>query len=110
IESIYSSFPKISIDNGLLEKSNNIVVVESDFYWNDVGCWDSIYEININDHNGNVIKGPFEINNVKNSLLINETVHTVAISDIESVVYIYSENGTLLCKMGKTQNIRKLFK
>ncbi len=109
-ESIYSSFPKISVDNGLMEKSDNIVVVESNFYWNDVGCWDSIYEINNPDHNGNVIKGPFKINNVKNSLLINETDHSIGISDMESVVYIYSENGTLLCRMGKTQNIRKLFK
>ncbi|MFO7882786.1 MAG: mannose-1-phosphate guanylyltransferase [Kosmotogaceae bacterium] len=109
-ESVYHSFPKISIDNGLLEKSDDIVVVESSFYWNDVGCWDSIYEINTPDHNGNVINGSFDINNVKNSLLINETNHTIGISDIDSAVYVHSEDGTLLCKLGKTQNIRKLFK
>jgi mannose-1-phosphate guanylyltransferase len=109
-ESVYRSFPKVSIDNGLMEKSDSIVVVESNFYWNDVGCWDSIYEINNPDDSGNVIKGSFETNNVKNSLLINETVQIIGISDIESAVYVHSDNGTLLCKLGKTQNIRKLFK
>lgn len=109
-ESVYRSFPKVSIDNGLMEKSDNIVVVESNFYWNDVGCWDSIYEINNSDDSGNVIKGLFKINNVRNSLLINETDHTIGISDIESSVYVHSENGTLLCKLGKSQNIRKLFR
>ncbi|MEA2065710.1 MAG: mannose-1-phosphate guanylyltransferase [Thermotogota bacterium] len=109
-ENVYRSFPKVSIDNGLMEKSAGIVVVESNFYWNDVGCWDSIYEINDPDDNGNVIKGSFETNNVKNSLLINETDQIIGISDIESSVYVHSGNGTLLCKLGKTQNIRRLFK
>ena len=38
----FSDLPKVSIDNGISEKSDKVVVFEGDFGWNDIGSFDSM--------------------------------------------------------------------
>ena len=45
IEKAYSLSKSISIDNGVMEKANNVYVVLSDFGWSDLGTWKSLYEV-----------------------------------------------------------------
>ena len=110
LERVYEALPKISIDYGIMEKADNTVVIPGYFYWNDIGSWDSVYDLEEKDGAGNVVKGPFIINNVSNSLLINTTETPLGLSDIENSVVISSKNGTLICERGRTQNVREITK
>ncbi len=38
----FNSFEKISIDYGLMEKADNVLMVKADFAWDDVGTWGSL--------------------------------------------------------------------
>jgi mannose-1-phosphate guanylyltransferase len=49
----------ISIDYGVMERSDEVVVIPGDFGWNDVGCWDSLGSVFPPDENGNITKGDF---------------------------------------------------
>ncbi len=44
IEMAFPRLKNISIDYGILEKSNNVYVLPADFVWNDLGAWNAIYE------------------------------------------------------------------
>lgn len=73
----YKSIPKVSIDYAYSEKSQNLLVVKSNFRWSDVGTFEEISKIyqylenNINDDNQtNQDNGIFKINS--NSFLIRD--------------------------------------
>ena len=42
MEVVYQKLKKISIDFAVMEKAENVVMLESDFDWDDVGEWPAI--------------------------------------------------------------------
>lgn len=56
-ENFASVVTSISIDRGLLERSRNVMVVEGDFGWDDVGTWASLRRVRELDDTGNGIMG-----------------------------------------------------
>ncbi len=48
----------ISIDRGLLERSDKVVVVPASFGWDDVGTWASLRRVRALDDTGNGVMGP----------------------------------------------------
>ncbi len=51
----FPSYPNISVDYGILEKSSNVYVMKCDFGWADLGTWHSIYEAMQKGENDNVV-------------------------------------------------------
>ena len=51
----FRSYPNLSIDSGILEKSEHVCVARCQFGWADVGTWQGIYEAREKDAEGNVV-------------------------------------------------------
>jgi mannose-1-phosphate guanylyltransferase len=49
--------PNLSIDEGLLERSDRVAVIPSTFRWDDIGAWDALFRTNTPDPRGNVVLG-----------------------------------------------------
>lgn len=105
---IYEKMPSISIDYSIMEKSDKIALVELLSDWNDLGSWKSLYEVKQKDDNGNVTQGNVVIENVKNSFIYSQK-ELVAVSDLENVVIVETEDAIMACKMDKSQNVKKLY-
>jgi mannose-1-phosphate guanylyltransferase len=56
-EEFFRRTPDLSIDQGLLERSDRVGVLSADFAWDDVGAWDAIYRTHPLDEQGNVAIG-----------------------------------------------------
>jgi mannose-1-phosphate guanylyltransferase len=54
VEEFFRRAPTLSIDEGLLERSERVAVVRASFAWDDVGAWDAIYRTRPADSAGNV--------------------------------------------------------
>ena len=54
---VYPNLKKISIDFAVMEQAKRVVMLESDFDWDDVGEWPAIARHYPADENGNVFKG-----------------------------------------------------
>ena len=106
--SIYEKMPNISVDYAIMEKSENIALVELKSDWNDLGSWQAIYKVKEKDGNNNVISGNVITNNVKNSLVFSQK-ELVAVSDLENVIVVETEDAILACDMNKTQNVKVLY-
>jgi mannose-1-phosphate guanylyltransferase len=50
---VYPELPSISVDYGVLEKSDRIRVVKADFGWSDVGSWEAMADLWPQDQDGN---------------------------------------------------------
>ncbi len=105
---IYEKMPSISIDYAIMEKSDKIALVELQSDWNDLGSWQSLYNVKQKNENGNVITGKVITENVKNSFIYSQK-ELVAVADLEDVVIVETEDAIMACKMDKTQNVKKLY-
>ena len=51
----FPKMPSILIDNGVMEKADKIAVVPGSFGWNDVGSWETTWEMSEKDAAGNAL-------------------------------------------------------
>ena len=108
IDRIFPACKNISIDYGIMEKSENVYVYPADFGWSDLGTWGSLYSHLELDEYKNTIQG----NNV---MMYDSTDNLVKVPDDKLVVlqglqgYIVVENeGTILvCKKEDEQKIKQ---
>lgn len=105
---IYENMPAISIDYAIMEKSDKIALVELLSDWNDLGSWKSLYAVRKKDENNNVLKGNVIVNNVKNSFIYSQK-ELVAVSDLEDIVLVETEDAIMACKMSESQNVKQLY-
>lgn len=106
--SIYDAMPSISIDYAIMEKSDKIALIELESDWNDLGSWQSLYEIKPKDENGNVLTGKVVVDDVKNSFIYSQK-ELVAVSGLEDVVIVETEDAIMACKMSDSQSVKKLY-
>ena len=103
-------FPKlesISIDYGVMEKSDKVAVVPADLGWNDVGSWTALDEIANRDANGNVITGNVVDVDSKDSI-IYATNRLVATLGLKDTVVVDTEDATLVCRKDRAQDVKKI--
>ena len=71
IRRVYEDCPAISIDYGVMEKTQKAWVFLSDFGWTDLGTWESVYEQVSKDGQGNVVSAEVRmVDDVENSVIL----------------------------------------
>lgn len=104
----YSKLESISIDYGILEKTNPIYVIPADFGWDDVGAWTSLDRIHEPDENGNVVQGNVLSLDTKKCIIQGTGNKLIAIMGLENVIAVDTPDVTLICSKDKAQNIKEL--
>lgn len=104
----FDKMPNISIDYALMEKSDNIAMVELESDWKDLGSWQSIYEVSPKDNNGNVFVGHVLDRDSKDSFVYSSS-KLVATIGLEDTVVIETEDAILACKKDKTQDVKQIY-
>lgn len=107
LEYIYKQINSVSIDNGLLEKTKNLYIVNSHFKWNDLATWDEFFNLSDKDEHNNVLKGNVVALKTSNSLLISKN-KLIAVTDIEDLIVIESDNSIFITKRGKSEKVKEL--
>lgn len=105
IEQVYPNIESISVDYGIMERSDDVVVLEGDFGWNDVGSWDALDSIYDTDENGNVLKGN-QINiDTKNCISFGNK-KLIATIGIENLIIVETDDALLICNKDKAQDVK----
>jgi len=109
IEEVYDKIPEMSVDYGILEKSNKVAVVPMDARWSDLGSFDSLYEISAKDEFGNAAIGekPVSINS-KNNLVVGQKL--IATIGVEKLIIVDTEDALLVSRMGESEKVREIYK
>lgn len=105
---LFEKMPNISIDYAVMEKSDKIALVKLESDWNDLGSWQSIYDVSEKDKNNNVIIGHVLDEGSKNSFVYSSS-KLVATIGLEDVVVVETEDAVLACKKDKTQDVKRIF-
>lgn len=103
----FCEMPSISIDYGVMEKSQRVSLIAADIGWSDVGSWDAVLEMATKDKDGNGISGNVMAINCKNSLLRSES-RLVAAVGLEGIIAVETPDAILLAKVGESQHVRDI--
>lgn len=101
----YSKIEPISIDYGILEKYNKVVVIPVDLGWSDIGNWASLHDL-LSDEGSNVIKGSHVGIDTKNCLIHSSKL--VATIGLDSFIIIETEDSILICPKSRAQLVKDL--
>jgi mannose-1-phosphate guanylyltransferase len=105
---IYTEIASISIDNGILEKADNVFVLPSSFGWSDLGTWKSVHEqLEEKDSNTALNVNLHAINSEKN-LVVSDTKKLVVIKDLDGYFIIDTKDALLICKSDQEQEVKKI--
>ena len=105
IREVYPTIPSISIDYGVMERSNDVVVIIGDFGWNDVGSWDTLGVLYDMDDDGNIIKGD-QINlKTKNCISYSED-RFIATIGVEDLIIVETPDAVLVCRKDCAQDVK----
>jgi mannose-1-phosphate guanylyltransferase/mannose-6-phosphate isomerase len=107
VEEHFAAMPSISIDYGVLEKSDRVSLIPCDIGWNDVGSWHAVHEISAKDGNGNTLQGNVIALECHNSLIRAEK-RLVAAIGVEDLCVIETTDAVLISKSDQTQRVREV--
>ena len=104
---LWSQLPNISIDYGVLEKSDNVMLIPCDIGWSDVGSWDALHEVSEQDQCRNAIQGRVIAKDCHNSL-IHSNQRLVAAVGVEDLCIVETQDALLVTKRGESQRVREI--
>ncbi len=106
IKEIYGKVENISIDKGILEKSNNVKMIRGNFKWMDIGSVKDFFEIHEKDTKNNVIIGDLIITKeTSNTNILNKSDNLLITIGLENVNVIKDNK---VCIIYNKKNINDL--
>ncbi|WP_026882565.1 mannose-1-phosphate guanylyltransferase [Clostridium akagii] len=103
----YNLVDSVSIDYAIMEKSENIYVIPSEFGWDDVGTWYSVERYRDKDENNNVCIGNIININSKNNIIIGRN-KPVIISGLDDIFVVESDDVILIGKKEDIKDIKNI--
>ncbi|MCX7876184.1 MAG: sugar phosphate nucleotidyltransferase [Melioribacteraceae bacterium] len=104
---VYGQLKSISIDYGVMEKADNVYLTKAEFYWNDVGSWEAVYEIANKNDDGNAIVGDVYTEHTFNSYIFSQNKFVATIG-VEDLIVINTDDALLICRRDKAQEVRQI--
>lgn len=104
LQEAYRGMPSISVDYGILEKEQGILVVPAEMGWSDLGTWRSLHEF-LDDTGGNVAFGNVILTDCRNTLARTDG-GLVAILGMEDTVVIRNGDAVLVCPRSRSEDVK----
>ena len=107
IRELYPNCQNISIDYGVMEKSDNVYVRAGDFGWNDIGTWSAVYQNSHKDASANVVSsGNVIVHNTSGSIIRIPRNKVAVVDGLEGYIVALKDDTLLICPIDNEQNIR----
>ena len=102
---IYLSLIPQAIDNALIEKVSDLLVVTAGFDWMDVGTYADLAGAVASDELGNYLKGNVEAIDVNNSYVENHIDKPVVVIGLDNCVVVNTKEGVLVTRKDLSQKV-----
>ena len=108
-KAFFNEFKRISIDFGIMEKSNRIKVIPCDIGWNDIGSFLAFEDVLPKNEHGSIIQkaSAKEIDSANNIIYLEGD--EIALIGVTDLVVVKSEGKLLIAHKDHLQDIKKIF-
>jgi mannose-1-phosphate guanylyltransferase / mannose-6-phosphate isomerase len=111
-DSIEEAFSKIgegiSIDYGIMEKSDKVAVVPAPIDWNDLGSFDSFYDVFEKDENENIAGEEDIMMDSSDNVIFSEDGKIVAAIGVDDLIVVDNRDALLICKKDQSQKVKEV--
>jgi mannose-1-phosphate guanylyltransferase len=97
----------VSIERGLLERTDDLVVVPADFGWDDVGTWESLRRCRDLDDDGNGAVGSVHVVDATSNVVHAEH-GAVVLYGVERLLVVSLNGVTLVTTLEKARDMKPL--
>ena len=99
IQEHFPSYPNLSIDYAVLERTENVCVMQCDFGWADLGTWHSIYEaMRHSDDDNVVVDSDVLLDNSHGNVIKLPKGKFAVINDLDGYIVAEKDNVLLICR------------
>jgi mannose-1-phosphate guanylyltransferase/mannose-6-phosphate isomerase len=103
----FASAPPVSIDQAVMEHTTRSVVVPLAAEWNDIGSWETLWELGEKDREQNVIIGSAVAVDSRGSYIRSEGP-LVAVAGVDDLVVVATSDAVLVTRRRAAQDVKKL--
>lgn len=105
---LFTKCPNMSLEQSVLEKSDNVDVMLCHFGWADLGTWVALHEALPKSDMGNVvIDSKSLLYDCKDCIIKLSDGHVAVVQGLEDYVVVEEGNVLVICRKGDQKNIRK---
>lgn len=108
VSAVYKEIPANSIDYAVMEKSKRVLVVPSEFDWNDLGSWDALEAV-VKSTDRNCVmfdKGHF-FDNAKGNIVYAPNKF-VSLIDVDDLIVVSNERALLVLPKKEAQKVKRV--
>jgi len=96
----------ISIDYGVMERSQSRYTVAADFGWSDIGTWGSLYTHAAHDEAQNAVSGHAVIVDTRDSVVNIENGYEAIVQGLDHCLVALRDHSLLVCRLDDEQQIK----
>ena len=96
----------ISIDYGVMERSQSRYTVAADFGWSDIGTWGSLYTHAAHDEARNALTGHAVLVDTRNSVVNIEPGYEAIVQGLDHCLVALRDHSLLVCRLDDEQQIK----
>ena len=104
---IYPKIPKISVDYGIMERADHVLMIPGDFGWSDVGGWDAFDALKERDENGNIAVGKTLLLDSRGctAYSVDRLIAAVGVRDL---IIVQAGKSVLVCPASEAQRVKEI--
>jgi mannose-1-phosphate guanylyltransferase len=107
IEGFFWDVTPISVDHGVLERSDRVMVMPGDFDWDDVGTWGSLHRVRARDAAGNAMSGRAHAVQATGNVVHADGIQVV-LYGVEDLVVVAKDGLILVTTVDKSSDLKTL--
>jgi len=107
IHAFFRDVTPISVDVGVLERSDRVIVLAGDFQWDDVGTWGSLQRIRGGDSAGNAMTGQAYAVAAHDNVVHSEGP-TVVLYGVDDLVVVAKDGMVLVTTTERSSDLKTL--
>ncbi|UCC89766.1 MAG: mannose-1-phosphate guanylyltransferase [Anaerolineales bacterium] len=97
---------KETIDYGIMEGAQDVVIIPVEIGWTDIGDWAAIYELHQPDELGNVVVDADHLGVDTNSSFVQGGRKLIATIGLEDIIIIDTDEAILICTRDRAQDVK----
>ncbi len=111
VQQVWHGLKPQTIDYGIMEGARQVATIPADdLHWNDVGSWDSLFEVLVPDENGNLFINQDHLKiDTKGTLLYDDSHQRLIVTiGVEDLVVVDTADVLLICRKDQAQKVRQI--
>lgn len=97
-----------SIDYAVMERHDQVVVIEAPFDWDDVGSWQAVSRLQPLDDAGNAVSGNHIGIDSNHCIIASEPGHTIVTIDTDELIVVQTGDATLVAPRSSEERVREV--